>query len=181
MTLSSIKKHSFIKTPYFEQKTDFNCWPACTKMLLDFWEDWRSFSQKQLSDELKTTSQDWTENQRIVNFFISAWYYIFNTKNSTCKDLIYFIEKWIPIIINYKDIIWDYWHYGVVVWCTQASFILNDPYRWELFKISKKTLLKQWSSWDDNIKWWMLAVIKEKYFPYYMLWKYQKEFVWKMI
>ena len=180
MSMLTIKTHSFLKVPFYMQKTGFTCWPASARMVLDFWEDNISFPEKQLAEELKTTSKDWTDNRHIINFFISSGYYVYNNKNSSLDDLLFFVWLWIPVVVNYKDIIWDYGHYGVVVGFTPVSLILNDPYRWELFKISKETFKKQWISWSGKNVRWMTAVIKEKYFPYYMLGKYQKDFICKL-
>lgn len=128
----------YIRCPYYKQKTNFSCWPTSVKMLLDFWENDQEYSEKELIRYLNTNPNIWINNEDLIKFFIIYWYQIYFSKNWNIDLIEKFIWNWLPILINYKNLIFGWWHYSVIVWYDRKNFILNDPSYWDGYKVIKK-------------------------------------------
>jgi len=168
----------YIRCPYYRQTTNYSCWPTSVKMLLDFWENDQEYSEKALIKYLKSKPNFWSDNQEIINFFVNFWYRIYFSTNWNDELIEKFLNLWLPIFINYKNLIFWWWHYSVIVWSKKTHFILNDPSYWDWYKINKKTFLDNWTNWKWDIKNWFLVPIKEQYFHFYDLEDLKNGFIW---
>lgn len=167
----------YIKCPYYKQSTNFSCWPTSVKMLLDFWENDQEYSEKALIKYLNAKPKIWIENENIIKFFINYWYKIYYSTSGN-KDIVErFISLWLPILVNYKNLIFSWGHYSLIVWYDKNNFILNDPSYGDGYKITKKAFLESWTNSTWDIEHWFLVPIKEQYFHFYELSDLKKWFI----
>lgn len=167
----------YIRCPYYKQKTDFSCWPTSIKMLLDFWENDQEPSEKKLIKFLNAKPFEWIENKDVIKFFINYWYKIYFSTSWNVDLIEKFISLWLPIFVNYKNLIFSWGHYSVIVWAKKLHFILNDPSYWDWYKVTKKAFLENWTNSTWEIQNWFLVPIKESYFRFYDLWELEKWFI----
>lgn len=89
----SIKTHAFIRVPFYKQRTNFSCGPVSVRMILEFFENDRAFSEKDLIQYLKANADTGTENFRLMNFLLGYGYKVFNTKKASLEDLLFLVGQ----------------------------------------------------------------------------------------
>lgn len=162
-----IPEKAYFKCQWYEQKTNYTCWTASVRMIVDFYEDGRNYDEDVLVRYLNSQPIVWTETDNIYDFFIRYDYCVFQNEQSSLKLLEYFVSRGCPVIINYRNMLWNVGHFAVVTGYTKNNLILNDPWNWELHLVNKKEFVeKLWISGDLKRKEYLLVPIKKKYFNY---------------
>lgn len=142
----------YIKCPYYKQSTNFSCWPTSVKMLLDFWDNTQSFSEEKLIKLLDSKAEIWTDNNAILDFFVKSGYKVYFSKKWDIENIIKFLDLWLPILVNYRNILSKWWHFALIVWYNNNVFYFNDPVYGDGYKITKKHFL--------NIGWIEIEIFK---------------------
>lgn len=168
----------YIRCPYYKQTTNYSCGPTSIKMLLDFWENEQEFSEETLINYLHAKPLVWVDNDTIINFFAHYWYNVYFSKKWNIDIIEKFIFLWLPVLVNYRNLLWWNGHFAVIVGVKDSYFILNDPNYWESYRVTKKAFLENWLNSTGEIENWFLVPIKESYFRFYDLGELQKWFIW---
>lgn len=79
-------------------------------------------------------------------------------KNASFRDISFFLEKDIPVIVNYIEPSHEDGHYAVVVGLDRKNIILNDPWNGKGFALPRKFFMKRWHGKYEKTKRWMLAI-----------------------
>ena len=93
-----------IQTVPFEKWLKRNyCGPACLAMVLNYWDETRSFSQRQIADEIYDSASQATYNSELVLYPRTKGFesYSFQGTLQILKDL---VGKDIPVIVLTKTI-----------------------------------------------------------------------------
>ncbi len=144
---------------HHRQVNEWSCGPSSLKIVLDYFND-----KKSINLLIKKTGCDKTGTlHKGFRKALKAFEYKFyEKKNSSIKDIENFIQKAIPVIVDYQA--YHGGHFSAVIGYDRTRFLLSDPAYNKKFKwVSKKDFEKKW--WEEDepgkiVKKWMLAVYK---------------------
>jgi len=138
------------------------CGPACLAMVLNYWDEGRSFSQQKITDDIYDSENHATYNSEMVLYprrkgFAS---YSFQGDLRILKEV---VGKGIPVIVLTKTIKQiRKGHYRVVIGFDdkKAQIIFHDPFFGSRHAMTNKNFLKAWELGKGrNQSRWMLAVV----------------------
>jgi ABC-type bacteriocin/lantibiotic exporter with double-glycine peptidase domain len=147
-----------LKLPYFKQKTDYTCGPACVRMIL------ANFKIKKpehiLSKELKTSKKRGTLTKELISLFKKYNFQAISHKNSSLGEIKNLLSQ------NYLIILLHYIpsekldHYSIAKKITNTHIFLLDPYLGKNHSYKLKEYSKIWHSDPrfEKKKKWFLAV-----------------------
>lgn len=165
------EKGHLIQTVPFEKwlKTNY-CGPACMAMILNSWDDTRSFSQRAIADAIYDSESQATYNSELVLYPRTQGFesYSFQGSLEILKEL---INKDIPVIVLTKTIKQlAKGHYRVVIGFDddEGQIIFHDPYFGGRKAMKVKSFLKVWELGKGrNRSRWMMAVVPgQRPFPF---------------
>jgi len=111
-----------IKLKPFRQ-TPGLCGPASLKMVMDYYGV--SVSEAEIAKAAGATREKGTSIKGLIKAAKHSGFKTFLKKNSSLKDLEYFLNKKIPVIVDWFDE--DDGHYSVVVDIDKKKVVLMDP------------------------------------------------------
>ncbi len=156
-------KGYLIRTVPFEKWLERNyCGPACLAMVLNYWDETRSFSQRKITDEIYDSQSQATYNSEMVLYPRTKGFesYSFQGNLQILKDV---VGKDIPVIVLTKTIRQiAKGHYRVVIGFDddQDQIIFHDPYFGGRTAMSSKDFMKVWELGKGrNQSRWMMAVV----------------------
>jgi len=155
----------------FEKWLKLNyCGPACLTMVLNSWDETRSFSQRRIADEIYDSGSQSTYNSELVLFPRTKGFesYSFQGSLEILKDL---IKKDIPVIVLTKTIKQvGKGHYRVVIGFDddKGQIIFHDPLFGSRRAMKTRSFLKVWELGKGrNLSRWMMAVVPgQSAFPF---------------
>jgi tetratricopeptide (TPR) repeat protein len=152
-----------IQTVPFEKWLKLNyCGPACLTMVLNSWDETRSFSQRKIADEIYDSGSQATYNSELVLYPRTKGFesYSFQGNLEVLKDL---IKKDIPVIVLTKTVKQlRRGHYRVVIGFDDDAnqIIFHDPLFGGRRAMKVKSFLKVWELGKGrNQSRWMMAVV----------------------
>lgn len=119
------------------------------------------FSEADLIKKLKTRKDVGTHHQAMIGLAQKEGFYVYVNNDSSLKEIMFFLDKKIPVIVHYLEPDGDEGHYAIVVGLDKNNIILNDPWHGERFKIKRGDFKKRWHSEDGNFNNWIMVVSKE--------------------
>lgn len=146
-----------IKLPYFKQDTNYSCGPAVIQMIFRFYG--KVFSEEDLIQRLKTQKDIGTQHQSMIEVARTEGFYVYVNNESSLNEIIFFLNKNIPVIVHYVDD--GVGHYSVVVKVDEDNVVLDDPWNGEKFKINREQFEKIWHNEKGNFKKWIMVVSNE--------------------
>jgi tetratricopeptide (TPR) repeat protein len=160
------EKGHLIQTVPFEKWLKRNyCGPACLAMVLNSWDETRSFSQGMIAAEIFDSGSQATYNSELVLYPRTKGYesYSFQGSLRILKDL---VEKDIPVIVLTKTVKQiAKGHYRVVIGFDDAKnqIIFHDPYFGSRCAMTVKSFMKVWDLGKGrNQSRWMMAVVPRR-------------------
>jgi len=138
------------------------CGPACLAMVLNYWDETRSFSQRQITDDIYDSENQATYNSEMVLYPRSKGFesYSFQGDLRILKNV---VGKGIPVIVLTKTVKQiPKGHYRVVIGFDdeEGQVIFHDPFLGERKVMTSKTFMKVWELGKGrNQSRWMLAVV----------------------
>jgi len=136
-----------IKLKPFRQ-TPGLCGPASLKMVMDYYGV--SVSEKEIARVAGSTRERGTSIRGLIRTARRFGFKAIFRKDASLKDLEYFIDKKIPIIVDWFDR--DGGHYSVVVDINKRKVVLMDPaLRKILLYVRRRVLTRElfYSLWFD--------------------------------
>ncbi len=160
-----------IQTVPFEKWLKRNyCGPACLAMVLNYWDETRSFSQQKITDEIYDSANQATYNSELVLYPRTLGFesYSFPGDLRILKDV---VGKDIPVVVLTKTIKQiAKGHYRVVIGFDEDEdqIIFHDPYFGDREAMATKDFMKVWELGKGrNQSRWMMAVVPgERPFPF---------------
>jgi len=160
-----------IQTVPFEKWLKLNyCGPACLTMVLNSWDETRSFSQRKIADEIYDSGSQATYNSELVLYPRTKGFesYSFQGTLQILKDL---VSKDIPVIVLTKTIKQvGKGHYRVVIGFDddKGQIIFHDPLFGGRRAMKTKSFMKVWELGKGrNLSRWMMAVVPgQSAFPF---------------
>ncbi len=165
------EKGHLIQTVPFEKWLKRNyCGPACLAMVLNSWDETRSFSQGKIAEEIFDSGSQATYNSELVLYPRTKGFesYSFQGDMRILKEL---VSKDIPVIVLTKTIKQvAKGHYRVVIGFDDAEdqIIFHDPFFGGRKAMRSKTFMKLWQLGEGrNQSRWMMAVVPgQRPFPF---------------
>ena len=156
-------KGYLIQTVPFEKWLERNyCGPACLAMVLNYWDETRSFSQRKITDEIYDFESQATFNSELVLYPRTKGFesYSFQGNLRILKDV---VGKGIPVIVLTKTIKQiAKGHYRVVIGFDddKDQIIFHDPYFGDRNAMTSEDFMKVWELGKGrNQSRWMMAVV----------------------
>jgi len=157
------EKGHLIRTVPFEKWLERNyCGPACLAMVLNYWDEKRSFSQRKIAGETYDSASQATYNSELVLYPRTHGFesYSFQGSLPILKEV---VGKDVPVIVLTKPVSQiAKGHYRVVVGFDEAEdlIIFHDPYFGGLMAMTSEDFLKVWElGRGRNQARWMMAVV----------------------
>ena len=157
------EKGHLIQTVPFEKWLVRNyCGPACLAMVLNSWDETRSFSQAKIADEIYDSGSQTTYNSELVLYPRNKGFesYSFQGNLRILKEL---VEKDIPVIVLTKTIKQiAKGHYRVVIGFDddKGQIIFHDPFFGDRMAMTTKGFMKVWELGKERNQFrWMMAVV----------------------
>ena len=147
-----------MEVAYFKQDTNFSCGPAVIQMILAFFGIHQS--EGYLQKKLESDEKKGTDHMNMISYLLKKGLYCYANNDSTFKEVAYFLDKKIPVVVNYLEPEADWGHYAVVLELNKNNIILNDPWHGERFSMRLDEFEERWQSGDGKHKKWILAVSK---------------------
>jgi tetratricopeptide (TPR) repeat protein len=156
-------KGYLIQTVPFEKWLERNyCGPACLAMVLNYWDETRSFSQRKITDEIYDSESQATYNSEMVLYPRTKGFesYSFQGNLRILKDV---VGKDIPVIVLTKAIKQiAKGHYRVVIGFDddEDQIIFHDPFFGDRQAMTSEDFMKVWELGKGrNQSRWMMAVV----------------------
>jgi tetratricopeptide (TPR) repeat protein len=160
-----------IQTVPFEKWLKRNyCGPACLAMVLNYWDETRSFSQQKITDEIFDSENQATYNSEMVLYPRNKEFESYSCQGNLGL-LKAVIGKNIPVIVLTKTVKQiAKGHYRVVIGFDddKDQVIFHDPFLGGRHAMKSKTFMKVWELGKErNQSRWMMAVVpKGRPFPF---------------
>ncbi len=160
---SKPEKGYLIQTVPYEKWLKRNyCGPACLAMVLNYWDEARSFSQRQITDDIYDSESQATYNSEMVLYPRSKGFASYSCQGDLqiLKDV---VGKGIPVIVLTKPVKQvPKGHYRVVIGFDddRNQVIFHDPFFGSRYALTFKNFMKVWELGKGrNQSRWMLAVV----------------------
>lgn len=165
------EKGHLIQTVPFEKWLERNyCGPACLAMVLNYWDETRSFGQRKITDEIYDSESQATYNSEMILYPRTKGFesYSFQGNLQILKDV---VGKDIPVIVLTKTIKQiGKGHYRVVIGFDddRDQIIFHDPYFGDRHAMTSEDFMKVWELGKGrNQSRWMMAVVpRQSPFPF---------------
>jgi len=165
------EKGHLIQTVPFEKWLGRNyCGPACLAMVLNYWDETRSFSQQKITDEIYDSENQATYNSDLVFYPRTKGFesYSFQGNLQILKDV---VGKDIPVIVLTKAIKQlAKGHYRVVIGFDddEDQIIFHDPYFGGRNAMTSEDFMKVWElgKGRNQSRWMMAMVPGQSLFPF---------------
>jgi len=165
------EKGYLIQTVPFEKWLERNyCGQACLAMVLNYWDETRSFSQRKITDEIYDSESQATYNSDLVLYPRTKGFesYSFQGNLRILKDV---VGKDIPVIVLTKAVKQiAKGHYRVVIGFDddEDQIIFHDPYFGDRNAMTSEVFMKVWELGKGrNQSRWMMAVVPgQSAFPF---------------
>lgn len=151
--------------PFQETLYQGMCGPACLKMVLSYWGIEKT--EKEIANLRPIPSSTNTSDEDIKNIAESFGFKVEIKNNSTLEDILYWLDKKIPVIVDwftrgrgdYPDSEVADGHYSIVVGLDDKFVYIQDPEIGSLRTLKREDFLKVWfdftkdviNSWDEMI------------------------------
>jgi len=165
------EKGYLIQTVPFEKWLGRNyCGPACLVMVLNYWDETRPFSQKEIADDIYDSGNQATYNSDLVLYPRSKGFqsYSFQGNLQTLKDV---VGNDIPVIVLTKTIKQvAKGHYRLVIGFDddKDQVIFHDPFFGGRHAMKSRNFMKVWELGKkrNQFRWMMAVVPDEGAFPF---------------
>jgi len=150
-----------LKVPYYKQENWNSCGPAALQMVFGYFK--HNFSQGKIAKQAKTNAKRGTKNYDMIRVALEHGFYVYANDNSTFFEIRYFLEKGLPVIVNFIEPDGESGHFAVASGITSREIILHDPWNGKNFKIIHKEFSKRWHSGDNKFKEWIMVAAKNNF------------------
>jgi ABC-type bacteriocin/lantibiotic exporter with double-glycine peptidase domain len=144
--------------PKTRQAENWTCGANAVQKICEYYgEDYREMDLVKI---LKSTPDNGTDLQPIIDFFVKAKFKIDIKEHMTIAELKQYINKGIPVILMIQAWIknkseyqgWSNGHYTVCIGYTRDELLFADPSLYDIGYISNKNLLERWHDLDAGGK-----------------------------
>lgn len=130
------------RIPFYRQKNDYYCGPACAKMMLE--ADGHAYTQKDLARLLGALPSRGTVRSAFAPVFRKHGYVAVAKIHSNLHEVKKLLkEKW-RVMVNYREVDENIGHYAVITDIRGGKVIMNDPWHGASYSLPISEFLKRW-------------------------------------
>ena len=148
-----------LTVPFFRQKTDYTCGPACLRMLFAFHK--RRLSEGEIAREAGSRERTGTARKAMLKVARMQGFTCRMTSNAAWKDVMENLKHGMPVLINYREPSCEEGHYALVIGIRGKDALLHDPWNGMQFKLPVTDLKRRWlghRTREEN-RGWMMTVM----------------------
>lgn len=145
-----------IVVPYHPQEQEHTCGPASLRMVLSYFND--HFRESQLARRAQTIRLLGTPRRHLVALARRRGYRVYEKSNATISLIEQFINRELPVIVNYIEPTDNQGHYAVVTGYDAKGLFLHDPWNGKDFHLSRKTFQRRWRGETDKKERWLMVI-----------------------
>lgn len=146
--------------PYYKQKTDYTCGPACLKMVFEYLGE--KTTKRELAAILNTTPEAGTHTDEMSRVARAHGFAAFEKRDASLEDIKDFISRDHPVIVDFIEPGEEERHFSVIVGFDENNFIFNDPWHGEGFTMPIDEFEKRWASPENRYPKWLMVVSKRE-------------------
>ena len=148
-----------MKIPFHKQTTEYNCGPAALQSIFEFFGKY--LPQKKLEELLETSEAYGTSHAALKRVATDLGFTCEVMKYSTLKSIRGYLNRGLPVLVNYVEPSDEASHYAVVTRYSNGEITLNDPWNGRDFVMKERDFEARWHNKRNNSKRWLLVVSKE--------------------
>jgi len=150
-----------LKIKHYYQTKSYSCGPVSLKMVFKYLG--KNFSRKRLIRLSKANEKTGTTHKNLLKTARKLGFKTKSRSNAKISDIMNYIEKSIPVIVNYYEIKEKIGHYSVISGYDKKNKILylDDPTHGRAYTFSFNRFLKTWHNHNKTSNRWLMVVHKE--------------------
>lgn len=146
-----------LNIPFIKQKLIYTCGPTAMQMILKYFG--KSVTDTTLCAMSGTNERHGTNRQNIVSAFKVLGFNVHAHHSSSVDELKFYLDKKVPVLVNYRHFVDNVGHYSVVVGFEKGNIVMHDPYGEPFLVASVKQFDESWYGLHSKqYTRWMVAV-----------------------
>lgn len=145
-----------ISVPFFRQKTEYSCGPACLRMMFAYHHT--RVGEEVISESAGTNPRTGTARAAMLRAARMHGFVCRMSSNGTWSDVLQSLKEGMPVLINYREPSKEEGHYALVTGIRGDRVLLNDPWNGHPFSLPINELKRRWlghRTREKNIGWMM--------------------------
>ncbi len=130
-----MKSRVKLNIPYHKQKNSYYCGPATLQMIFEYFK--YNLSQQKIAKQASTDLKRRTKNRDMIRVAVKNGFYVYASDNSTLSKIRYFLEKGLPVIVDFIEPTDNETHFAVASDITPRHIVLEDPFNGKNFKLPR--------------------------------------------
>lgn len=147
-----------LRVPYVAQRFDFTCGPAAVRMVLGYFGITVGPLRAWWYTRVRRTTG--TSRRNLMRAFRAAGLHVHAHHSSSVAELRSFVERGVPVVVNYREPDNDEGHYAVVIGVSKKHILLRDPYHGPRFALEIPIFRRRWLGSRPRHQRWMLAAMR---------------------
>ncbi|MEK7620631.1 MAG: cysteine peptidase family C39 domain-containing protein [Patescibacteria group bacterium] len=131
-----------LNVPHGYQPNDYTCGPKSLWMVLRYYK--KRVPLSTLVTLCETTVKTGTRRRALERTMRHFGFQVHAKPDAHLNDVQKWIEKGVPVIINFREWDEDISHYAVIVGMTKTQVVLHDPSHGSDIKISHEEFTSRW-------------------------------------
>lgn len=145
-----------LQIPYHRQREIYTCGAATLQMVSGYFKKWHS--QAELERLTGAQPERGTPNSEMIRAATDAGFFCYVNENSSLYEIKHFMQKGLPVVVNYIEPSRDEGHFAVVSGFNRRSIILNDPWNGQNFRLKQAEFVRRWHAEIDPYKRWLMVI-----------------------
>lgn len=104
-------------------------------------------------------SRSGTTRRNLIRAFRAAGLHVHAHPDSSIAEVRRFVERGVPVVVNYREPDNDEGHYAVVIGVTMRHIVLRDPYHGPRLALPLSEFRRRWLGSRPHHPRWMLAAM----------------------
>ena len=152
-----------INLKYYPQYKDYSCGPAALRMVFE--RLGKKYTEEKMIALCKATPKRGTTHKDLIKEVKKQGFNYIERKNGKIKDLLFFLKRGYPVIVNYVNPLSKSGHYSVVCGYKKKEklLIFADPSNGNDYTLSWKRFKKNWHNTKKTSMGWLLVVCRDKH------------------
>ena len=145
-----------LNVPHGYQPNDYTCGPKSLWMVLRYYK--KRVPLSHLKRLCKTTVKTGTNRKMMKHAMRRLGFTVHSTHDANLNDVQTWVEKGVPVIIDFRE--WDenITHYAVVIGVTKTRIILHDPAHGSSVNVAHREFTDRWyGKHHTRFTQWMMA------------------------
>jgi predicted double-glycine peptidase len=118
----------------------------------------KSMKEEDLAVLLNTNTEVGTITDEMPRIAADQGFSIFEKKDASMRDLEGYVERGMPVVVDFIEPSEENRHFAVVVGFDEENVILSDPWNGEGFQMKSEEFQERWGSSKNRYTRWMMVL-----------------------